>query len=158
MAPQARFQGLKARRLTGSQGRPQQLLGVQRFEVDARQCALCKPSRACSSSTAVELLSTSSLNLRTDNEAVFTSRLFCTALQILGIAHQRNDLGCPWQNGRIERLLGTLKAKSWIAERLALPTPHGQTPSGSVWVSFRCTGMGLRSHFLPHRCRASKTS
>ena len=49
--------------------------------------------------------------IRTDNEAVFTSRVFCTALRILGIAHQRSDLGRPWQNGRIERLFGTLKAK-----------------------------------------------
>jgi hypothetical protein len=25
--------------------------------------------------------------------------------------HQRSDPGCPWQNGRIERLFGTLKQK-----------------------------------------------
>ena len=28
-----------------------------------------------------------------------------------GIRHQRSDPGCPWQNGRIERLFGTLKQK-----------------------------------------------
>ena len=29
----------------------------------------------------------------------------------LGIRHQRTTPGCPWQNGRIERLFGTLKNK-----------------------------------------------
>lgn len=49
--------------------------------------------------------------LRTDNEAVFTSRLFRFGLQWLRITHQRSDPGCPWQNGRIERFFGTLKGK-----------------------------------------------
>lgn len=47
--------------------------------------------------------------VRTDNEAVFTSRLFRFGLWVLGIRHQRIDLSCPWQNGRIERFFGTLK-------------------------------------------------
>lgn len=49
--------------------------------------------------------------VRTDNEACFTSRLFCAVLALTGIHHQRNDPHCPWQNGRIERLFGTLKQK-----------------------------------------------
>lgn len=49
--------------------------------------------------------------VRTDNEAVFTSRRFRFALFVLGIGHQRTDPGCPWQNGRVERFFGTLKAK-----------------------------------------------
>ncbi|OBY59325.1 hypothetical protein A9513_004555 [Pseudomonas sp. AU12215] len=49
--------------------------------------------------------------LRTDNERIFTGRLFTQALKWLGIRHQRSDVGCPWQNGRIERLFGTLKHK-----------------------------------------------
>jgi transposase InsO family protein len=48
---------------------------------------------------------------RTDNEAVFTSRLFRFALWALGIRHQRTELHCPWQNGRVERFFGTLKEK-----------------------------------------------
>lgn len=53
--------------------------------------------------------------LRTDNEACFTSRLFRAALFMLGIRHERSDPGCPWQNGRIERLFGTLKGKlDWL--------------------------------------------
>jgi transposase InsO family protein len=49
--------------------------------------------------------------IRTDNEACFTSRLFRATLFLLGIRQQRSDPGCPWQNGRIERLFGTLKQK-----------------------------------------------
>jgi transposase InsO family protein len=49
--------------------------------------------------------------IRTDNEACFTSRVFRTVLALVGIRHQRSTPGCPWQNGRIERLFGTLKGK-----------------------------------------------
>lgn len=49
--------------------------------------------------------------VRTDNEACFTSRLFRVVLVLAGIRHQRSDPGCPWQNGRIERLFGTLKER-----------------------------------------------
>jgi transposase InsO family protein len=55
--------------------------------------------------------------VRTDNEATFTSFLFGLALALFGIRHQRTTPGCPWQNGRIERLFGTLKAplRAWHA-------------------------------------------
>jgi len=49
--------------------------------------------------------------LRTDNEAVFTSRLFRFGVWLLGIRHQRSEKYCPWQNGRIERFFGTLKER-----------------------------------------------
>ena len=49
--------------------------------------------------------------IRTDNEAIFTSKQFSLGLKKPGIRHQRTDPGCPWQNGRIERLFGTLKQK-----------------------------------------------
>jgi len=49
--------------------------------------------------------------IRTDNEAVFTSRLFRSALALLRIRHQRTALHCPWQNGRVERFFRTLKEK-----------------------------------------------
>ncbi len=54
--------------------------------------------------------------IRTDNEAIFTSKQFRLGLKKLGIRHQLTDPGCPWQNGRIERLFGTLKDKldNWI--------------------------------------------
>jgi transposase InsO family protein len=49
--------------------------------------------------------------IRTDNEGMFRSPAFGNALKQLGIRHQLTDPGCPWQNGRIERLFGTLKEK-----------------------------------------------
>jgi putative transposase len=48
-------------------------------------------------------------NIRTDNESCFTSPVWLAALSQSSIQHQRSDLHCPWQNGRIERLFGTLK-------------------------------------------------
>ena len=50
--------------------------------------------------------------IRTDNESVFTSRLFRLGLCILGIRHQRTQIHSPWQNGRIERFFGTFKSYS----------------------------------------------
>jgi len=47
--------------------------------------------------------------IRTDNEGMFNSRLWQRALRWMGIRHRRSTPGCPWQNGRIERLFGTLK-------------------------------------------------
>ncbi len=47
--------------------------------------------------------------IRTDNEAVFVSRFFRFGLGLLGIRHQRTEPGCPWQNGRVERFIGTVK-------------------------------------------------
>lgn len=32
-------------------------------------------------------------------------------MRLLNIRHQKSELHCPWQNGRIERLFGTLKQK-----------------------------------------------
>ena len=49
--------------------------------------------------------------IRTDNEACFKSKRFTLALRLLGIRHQRTQPGHPWQNGRVERLFGTLKEK-----------------------------------------------
>lgn len=48
-------------------------------------------------------------NVRTDNEAIFASPLFRLFLYCFGSSHQRIPPGCPWKNGRIERLFGTLK-------------------------------------------------
>ena len=61
--------------------------------------------------------------IRTDNEAIFQSHVFKTALKWLGIRHQTTELHCPWQNGRIERFFGTLKQKldRWaVADRARL--------------------------------------
>ena len=47
--------------------------------------------------------------LRSDNEAVFNSWVFKTFLKLVGIQKQTTNVHSPWQNGRIERLFGTLK-------------------------------------------------
>jgi transposase InsO family protein len=47
--------------------------------------------------------------IRTDNDAVFKSRVFRWGLSLIGVRHQFTTPGCPWQNGRIERVFGTLK-------------------------------------------------
>jgi putative transposase len=47
--------------------------------------------------------------IRVDHEACLTSRLLRLSLALLGVRLQRIERHCPWQNGRVERLFGTLK-------------------------------------------------
>jgi transposase InsO family protein len=47
--------------------------------------------------------------IRVDNEACLNSLPMRAALALLGVRLQRIQLHCPWQNGRVERLFGTLK-------------------------------------------------
>ncbi len=78
--------------------------------------------------------------VRTDNERIFTARLFTGVLRVIGIQHQRTDKHCPWQNGRIERFFGTLKEKLdciAIADRDDL---HCKL------VAFRCWYNHVRPH------------
>ena len=85
--------------------------------------------------------------VRTDNEAVFTSRLFAFGLKFLGIGHQRSDPGCPWMNGRIERLFGTLKGKmdQWVVANMnELNVALGEF---SVWYN----------HVRPHQHLGGQT-
>jgi transposase InsO family protein len=78
--------------------------------------------------------------LRTDNEACFVSRTMRLALGLLGIRHQRTDLHCPWQNGRIERFFGTLKEK---LDRIAVL--DGDDLRCKL-IEFRCWYNHVRSH------------
>jgi putative transposase len=74
--------------------------------------------------------------LRTDNEALFTSKLFRFCLAILGVRHQRSAPFAPWQNGRIERFFGTFKRS--LRERLQLdgtPLPGGELDAHRVWYN-----------------------
>ena len=57
--------------------------------------------------------------IRTDNEVIFTSWVFTTFLKLIGIRHQRIKTCAPWQNGRIERLFGTLKP---LLRQLVIPS------------------------------------
>ena len=61
--------------------------------------------------------------IRTDNEAIFTAYLFRVSLWLLNIQHQRTQICSPWQNGRIERLFGTLKR---YTKQITIPVQHTQ--------------------------------
>lgn len=47
--------------------------------------------------------------IRTDNESMFTGVVWRSVLTALKVSHRRSKPAHPWQNGRIERLFGTLK-------------------------------------------------
>ena len=85
--------------------------------------------------------------VRTDNEPIFVSRTFRFALLVLGIRHQRTDPGCPWQNGRVERFFGTLKAR---LDRLAVDS--FETLNGAL-AEFRF----FYNHVRPHQNLAGLT-
>lgn len=78
--------------------------------------------------------------LRSDNDAVFRSTLFCSVLALIGIKQQFSDPGCPWMNGRIERLFGTLK------ERLNRFKVDGRDALGMMLPEFRFWYNAVRPH------------
>lgn len=49
--------------------------------------------------------------IKTDNEAVFKSKLFQGVIKLIGIKQQFSEVACPWMNGRIERMIGTFKER-----------------------------------------------
>lgn len=59
--------------------------------------------------------------LRTDNKPVFNSRVFNGLLKLAGIQHQTTQKHAPWQNGRIERLFGSLKP---LLKQLVIPNQY----------------------------------
>ena len=85
--------------------------------------------------------------LRTDNEAVFTSQSLRLALWYVGIRLQLSDPGCPWQNGRVERLIGTIK-------RLLLQ--HHIKDAGSLDRALAHTRRPY-NHLRPHQHRQGRT-
>jgi putative transposase len=78
--------------------------------------------------------------IKTDNDAVFTSRLFKACLVALGISHKRTQVMSPWQNGRIERLFGTLK------QSLDAVTVTSFAALGRLMVTFRYYYNEVRPH------------
>ncbi len=86
-----------------------------RLKVLARKCTWTLLGHLCLAIAQFGL----SKAIRTDNEAMFTSRLWAAALRWAGIHHERIVKCCAWQNGRIERFFGTLKP---VLRKLTLPT------------------------------------
>lgn len=85
--------------------------------------------------------------LRTDNEAIFTSFMFRAFLWLAGIGHQRIDTCAPWQNGRIERLFGSLKP---LLRQLAIPS---RAALQAALDEFRL----FHNHVQPHQNLAGRT-
>jgi len=100
---------------TDSTGQLHNILGI--IEHQSRCCLTLKSLADKASITLLENLIAAikfygkPKIIRTDNEAVFTSRLFRLGLWVLGIKHQTTEVACPWQNGKVERFFGTLKQK-----------------------------------------------
>jgi putative transposase len=78
--------------------------------------------------------------IKTDNDAVFTSKLFKACLATLGVAHRRTAVMSPWQNGRIERLFGTLKQS---LDEMTVPS---FAALGSLMGTFRYFYNDVRPH------------
>lgn len=79
-------------------------------------------------------------HLRTDNEAVFVSRLFRFGLWLVGIRHQRIQPGCPWQNGRVEPItdghdfaVALYQVRTWYNHDRPHDHLQGRTPA-EVWA------------------------
>ena len=112
--------GLDLAAYTDTRGR--QYFIVMLIEHASRACLLLKRLRNKSSVTLLGSLLAPfrqygrPVYLRTDNESCWTSRLFRLTLWLLGIGHQRTTPHCPWENGRVERCIGTLKTRlaSWV--------------------------------------------
>ncbi len=109
---------------TDTQNKLHNILGI--IDHGSRSCLFLKGIKNKASITLLRCLLDSIEKygqpkiIRTDNEAVFTSRIFSFSLWLLGIKHQKIDKGCPWQNGRIERFFGTVKEKlnQWNVDSL----------------------------------------
>jgi putative transposase len=109
---------------TDTKGRQHAILGI--VEHHSRACLLLSAIPNKSTMTLLRILfdlfdhHQKPKIIRTDNEAVFTSKLFRIGLWILGIKHQRTEVACPWQNGKVERFFGTLKEKlnQWEVDSL----------------------------------------
>jgi transposase InsO family protein len=85
--------------------------------------------------------------IRVDNEACFNARLMKGALALLGIRLQTTQPHCPWQNGRIERLFGTLK------QQLDRIIPADESDLRIKLAQFR----GWYNHVRPHQHLQGKT-
>jgi transposase InsO family protein len=96
--------------------------------------------------------------LRTDNEPIFTSRLFRASLWLLGIRHRRSAPFAPWQNGRIERLFLTFKDRIRIWTNAAEAAGINQTDLDlfRAWYNGVRPHQHLEGHIVPAEAWAGK--
>lgn len=139
-----RVWGMDGTSKTVEQGALHFLLGI--VDHGTRRCLTLKALKDKCSITIVRVLCDAIERhgkpraIRTDNETIFQSRLLKTALGLLGIRHETTELHCPWQNGRIERFFGTLKAR---LDQWAVPDRTGLNAS---LVVFRLWYNHVRPH------------
>jgi putative transposase len=74
-------------------------------------------------------------SIRTDNGAVFTSKVFRWAMNMFCIKRQRTDVGCPWQNGRVEKFFSTLKSKLDFVQISSRESLHVLLNEFSFWYN-----------------------
>ncbi|MDD3597416.1 integrase core domain-containing protein [Sulfuricurvum sp.] len=84
--------------------------------------------------------------VKSDNEAIFISKILRFAFWILGIKQQRTDIASPWQNGKIERLFGTLKP---LLRKLQIHPSHLQNALNEFRLYY--------NHMRPHHHLHGKT-
>ncbi|MEJ2657834.1 MAG: integrase core domain-containing protein, partial [Desulfobacterales bacterium] len=106
--------GVDLTTVTDDQGRQHQILAM--IDYGTRRCLCLQAINDKRPITLLKYLIQACFrfgkpkSIKTDNEAVFTSALFESGLRLLSIRHQKSEIACPWQNGRVERFIGTFKA------------------------------------------------
>jgi transposase len=103
-------------------GKIQYIFGV--IDACTRRVLAVKNYNGCTSAEVIDCLYSAIINnggkkprtLYTDNGGQFVSKIFEDCLKAQLIFHHKVDPGCPWQNGKIERLFKTL-FDEWINYR-----------------------------------------
>ena len=103
-------------------GKQQYIFGV--IDAATRRVLAVRNYDGCTSAEVIDCLYVAIINnggkkprmLYTDNGGQFVSKIFEDCLRAQLIFHHKVDKGCPWQNGKIERLFKTL-FEEWINYR-----------------------------------------
>jgi transposase InsO family protein len=105
-----------------AKGKIQYIFGV--IDACTRRVLAVRNYDGCTSAEVIDCLYVAIINnggkkprmLYTDNGGQFVSKIFEDCLKVQCIFHHKVDKGCPWQNGKIERLFKTL-FDEWINYR-----------------------------------------
>jgi transposase InsO family protein len=103
-----------------AKGKIQYIFAV--MDACTRRVLALKCYDGCTSAEVIDCLYSAIINnggkkprmLYTDNGGQFVSKIFEDCLKVRTIFHHKTDKGCPWQNGKVERLFKTL-FDEWIA-------------------------------------------
>ena len=105
-----------------AKGKQLYIFGV--IDACTRRIMAIKSYEGCTAAEVIDCLYCAIINnsgkkpriLYTDNGGQFVAKIFEDCLKAQLIFHHRVDPGCPWQNGKIERLFKTL-FEEWINYR-----------------------------------------